>query len=252
MVSSGRQLAGERIQAEKPLGFRPLYRQVRDLLVQRIADGVWQGGEVLPAEPEIAADLGVSQGTVRKALDEMAVENLLVRRQGRGTYVACHGEDRILFQFFKLVPDSRARAFPESQILDVDVGPADTRAAAVLGLRAGAHVVRIQRLRSLAGHVCIFETIRLPKALFPGIEKRDLPNNLYELYRAEFGVTIVNATEKLKAVAAPRSVARHLGIEPGTPLLAIDRAAIAIDGRVVEWRMSLCLTEKAHYFSDLK
>jgi GntR family transcriptional regulator len=240
MVSTGRQFAGERAQTEKLLGFRPLYRQVRDLLVQRIADGVWRGGEVLPAEPEIAADLGVSQGTVRKALDEMAVENLLIRRQGRGTYVACHGEDRILFQFFKLVPDSGARGFPESRIVDVDVGLADARAAAVLGLR------------SLAGHVCIFETIRLPKALFPGIEKRDLPNNLYELYRAEFGVTIVNATEKLKAVKASRPVARHLGIEPGAPVLAIDRAAIAIDGRVVEWRMSLCLTETTHYFSDLK
>jgi GntR family transcriptional regulator len=243
MVSSGRQLAGERAQTAKPLSFRPLYRQVRDLLVQRFADGVWRGGEVLPAEPEIAADLGVSQGTVRKALDEMAVENLLIRRQGRGTYVARYDEDRILFQFFKLVPDTSARVFPESKILDVDVELADAPAVAVLGLRAGARVVRIRRLRSLAGQVCIFEAIRLPKALFPGIEKRDLPNNLYELYRAEFGVTIVNATEKLKAVRAPRQVARHL---------AIDRAAIAIDGRAVEWRVSLCLTETTHYFSDLK
>src|SRR5215208_4371574 len=107
------------IEAQKDLGFRPLYRQVRDVLVKRIADGVWQAGQVLPSEPEIAADLGVSQGTVRKALDEMTAENLVIRRQGRGTYVARHDDARILFQFFKLVPDSGERSFPDSRVLDV-------------------------------------------------------------------------------------------------------------------------------------
>src|SRR6478672_7519758 len=82
--------------AQEALGFRPLYRQVRDVLVKRIADGVWQAGQMLPSEPDIAADLGVSPGTVRKALDEMTAENLVVRRQGRGTYVARHDDARIL------------------------------------------------------------------------------------------------------------------------------------------------------------
>jgi GntR family transcriptional regulator len=239
-------------QQQQPLGFRPLYRQVRDVLVQRIADGVWQAGAVLPSEPDLAADLGVSQGTVRKALDEMEVENFVVRRQGRGTYVASHDEARILFQFFKLIPDSGSAEFPESRIVDVTTRPADTRAARVLDLRAGARIVRIERVRSLAGRLCVFETITLPSALFPAIEKRDLPNNLYELYRSRFGVTIVRATEHLKAIAAKRHEAGHLGIKVGTPLLSVDRTAIAIDGRPVEWRVSLCLTDAVHYLSDLR
>jgi GntR family transcriptional regulator len=94
------------------VGFRPLYRQVKDLLLRRLADGVWQPGQILPSEPEIAANLGVSQGTVRKALDEMTAENLLVRRQGRGTFVARHDEERILFRFFRLQSDTGERQFP--------------------------------------------------------------------------------------------------------------------------------------------
>jgi GntR family transcriptional regulator len=96
------------------LGFRPLYRQVRDVLVRRIADGVWQAGQGIPSEAEIAADLKVSPGTVRKALDEMTAERLLVRRQGRGTTVARHDDARVLFQFFKLMPDEGEGAFPKA------------------------------------------------------------------------------------------------------------------------------------------
>lgn len=243
--------------ASSGLGFRPLYRQVKDVLVRRIADGVWAAGGALPSEPDIAADLGVSHGTVRKALDELAAENLVTRRQGKGTFVARHDEERILFQFFKLIPDNGERQFPDSRILGVDVRDAGAEAARVLDLRKGARVVAIERVRMLADRVCILERITLPKALFPNIEKRgaggqDLPNNLYELYRAEFGVTIARATERLKAVAASRRDAKHLGVAPGAPLLAIDRTAFAIEGAPVEWRVSLCRTDAVHYLSDLR
>lgn len=240
-----------RAQNREPLGFRPLYRQARDLLVKRIVDGAWKPGAVLPSESEIAADLGVSQGTIRKALDELEAEKFVVRRQGKGTFVARHDEARILFQFFKLIPDSGKSEFPESQILGVAGDTADAPAASALGLRAGARIVRIERLRSLAGQVCIYERIALPRALFPGIEKRELPNNLYELYRSDFGVTIVRASEKLKAVSAGKREAKHLGAPAGAPLLSIDRTALAADGKPVEWRLSLCRTDALHYWSDL-
>jgi GntR family transcriptional regulator len=247
-----RTVASGRAESRAALGFRPLYRQVKDVLVKRIAEGVWPAGGALPSEPDIAADLGVSHGTVRKALDELAAENLVVRRQGKGTFVARHDEARILFQFFKLIPDTGERRFPDSRILAVEVRDADAEAARILALRKGAKVVALERVRSLAERICIVERIVLPKALFPGIEKRDLPNNLYELYRAEFGVTITRATERLKAVAATRREAKHLDVAVGAPLLAIDRTALAIDGAPVEWRVSLCRTDAFHYLSDLR
>jgi GntR family transcriptional regulator len=105
-----------RLESRNALGFRPLYRQARDVLVGRINDGTWQAGQAIPSELEIAADLGISPGTARKALDEMESENLVIRHQGRGTFVARHDDARIIFQFFKLTPDSGEREFPSSKI----------------------------------------------------------------------------------------------------------------------------------------
>ena len=236
---------------QRDLGFRPLYRQVRDVLVKRIAEGVWQAGQALPSEPDIAADLGVSQGTVRKALDEMTAENLVVRRQGRGTYVARHDDARILFQFFKLVPDSGERSFPESRVLEVGK-TTDTEAADMLRLKRRDPVLQIDRVRSLQGEACVLERIFLPAKLFPRMETRVLPNNLYELYASAYGVTIGRANEKLKAVAATERESEALGVADGTPLLRVDRLAYDLDSRPVEWRISLCRTDTVHYWSDLR
>jgi GntR family transcriptional regulator len=234
------------------LGFRPLYRQVRELLVRRIAEGLWAPGQPIPSEPEIASELGVSQGTVRKALDEMAAENLVVRRQGRGTYVARHDDARILFQFFRIVPDSGEKEFPDSRLIEVVGEGADEEAASALALRPGAAVVRLERVRSLAGEVCIAERIVVPAGLFPGLAERELPNNLYELYAAQFGIVIGRASEKLRAVAAGSREAELLGVAPGAALLRVDRTAFSIDGRLAEWRVSWCRTERVHYLSDLR
>lgn len=135
MDASRTEARGARTRA---LGFHPLYRQVRDLLVKPIVDGVWKPGEVLPNEFDIAADLGVSQGTVRKALDELEAEKFVLRRQGKGTFVAYHDEARILFQFFKLVPDSGVSEFLDSRFLSVAAVAADARAASALVLRGRA------------------------------------------------------------------------------------------------------------------
>jgi GntR family transcriptional regulator len=234
------------------LGARPLYRQVRDVLVRRIADGTWSAGQGIPSEPDLAADLGVSQGTVRKALDELTAENLVVRRQGRGTFVARHDDARILFQFFKLVPDEGERRFPESRVVTVEEERADPGACRALGLQPADAVVAIERVRFLSDKPAIAERIVVPCALFPGIGAGELPNNLYDLYSTAFGVTIARATERLKAVPAGRRHAELLGVSEGAPLLEIDRVAFAIDGRPAEWRVSLCTTDTIHYASDLR
>jgi GntR family transcriptional regulator len=233
------------------IGFRPLYRQVRDTLVQRIADGVWHPGQLLPSEPELASDLGVSQGTVRKALDEMTAENLVVRRQGRGTFVAKHDDARILFQFFRLAPDKGERQVPESRVVRIST-QLDPAAAKQLQIPIEEPILVIERLRLLAGMVHVAERIHVHAALFPGLGSDDIPNNLYDLYSRGFGVTICRASERLKAVAASDSEARHLGIAPGSPLLQVDRMAFSLDGRRVEWRVSRCRTDSVHYMTDVR
>jgi GntR family transcriptional regulator len=231
--------------------FKPLYQQVRDLLVQRIVAGTWGPGAALPSEFQLAAEFRVSQGTVRKALDEMAAKHLLVRQQGKGTFVATHTPQRALFHFFHLVADNGARALPDHKLLSMRGAKSTKAEAARLDLRANAAVFRIRRLRLLGGRTAIVESIVLPAALFPGIERDTLPNELYRYYEQSHGVAVARAVEQLRAVAARPDEAKFLGLKPGSPLLEIDRLAHALDGRAVEWRVSRCDTRDHHYVSEL-
>ena len=210
-------------------------------------------GDLLPSEPELAADLGVSPGTVRKALDEMTADRLVVRRQGRGTYLARHDDARILFQFFRLMPDDGGpRSFPDSRFGAVATGAADADEAEALALPQGAPVVRVARVRSLGGAPVVAERLVLPHALFPGIEARTLPNNLYQLYATDYGLAVTRAAERLRAVAAGAGDAAHLGVPPGAPLLRVDRIAYAPGEVRAEWRLSLYRTDAHHYAADLR
>lgn len=238
---------------KRALGFKPLYGQVRDILVARLIEGVWKPGDPLPSEFQLAEELGVSQGTMRKALDELVGRNLLVRRQGRGTFVARHDQQRALFHFFKLEPNDRSRRLPTSQVLGVATGTADNAEREALSLDAGVKVIRVERLRFFEGQAIVRERISLPRAIFAGIEEREaLPNTLYALYALDYGVTVAEAREELRAVAAGPEDARDLGLAPGTPLLEIRRVAVALDGRPVELRVSRCDTGHCRYVADLR
>ncbi len=234
--------------------FRPLYQQVHDLLVGRIVAGEWKPGDALPPEPSLARTFKVSQGTVRKALAALERRNLVVRRQGKGTYVATHTPQRALFHFFHLVGDDGARALPSHRLLAVGSGRAAAGELRALGLRAGAVVTRLKRLRLLGTRVAIIERIAVPRALFPGLgdaPRAELPNELYRHYEIVYGVTVARAVERLKAVAATPAEAQALGLAAGAPLLEIDRIAYALDGRAVEWRRSRCDTSAHHYLSEI-
>src|SRR3954447_19432566 len=89
--------------------FSPLYQQIKGLLLRSLQAGEWKPGEAIPSEMDLAARFRVSQGTVRKAIDELAADNLLVRRQGKGTFVATHAEQHVQYRFLKLVPDNGDR-----------------------------------------------------------------------------------------------------------------------------------------------
>lgn len=235
-------------------GFRPLYAQVKDLLVQRLVAGAWRPGEALPSEFSLAAEFKVSQGTVRKALDDLAAQNLVVRQQGRGTFVAMHTPQRALFHFFHLVGDDGARAMPSHRVLQLRAAKASKTEAERLGIRVGAPVARLMRVRLLGGRAAIVERIALPGALFPRFVERmtdELPNELYRYYEQNYAITVVRAVEKLRAVAATAEEARHLGLPRGAPLLEIDRVAYGLDGRAVELRVSRCDTAGHHYRSEI-
>jgi GntR family transcriptional regulator len=228
--------------------YRPLYRQVYEFLVKQIAEGGWAPGEALPSEQALASRLNVSQGTVRKALDALAAEQLIERRQGKGTYVAEHTQERSLFRFFRLASPDGQRAVPTSTDEIVRRRAARTAELRKLRLDAGAQVVEINRTRVVDGTPVVHERIVLPVALFPDIDRRvPLPNALYQLYQQAYGHNIVAAEEQLRADLARREDGRRLRIGPGQPLLHIERVALSLDGARVEWRVSRCDTTHLVY-----
>jgi len=230
--------------------FQPLYRQVYGVLVRRIAEGTWRPAQSLPSEQALAAELGVSQGTVRKAMDALAAENLILRKQGKGSYVAEHTQEHALFRFFRL-----ARPFPRSERVTPALGEAKVRRRAAnraeqtrLALPDKAEVIEIRRTRLVDGVPAIAEQIVLPRSLFPGLDQQEeLPNTLYSLYQSVYGISIAFAREELRAVLADRRNAQALHVDTGTPLLQIDRVGVALDGREVEWRRSHCDTRHLVY-----
>ena len=232
---------------------RPLYRQVKALIIERLTDGTWKPGALLPSEPALGTMFGVSPGTVRKALDELTAENIVVRRQGRGTFAAEPDDNRVLFHFFRLTAEDGERRFPESEVRAVTREIATPEERNALGLAANAHVVRISRIRRIGGTPVIAETIAVSAKASPGLEHFDLiPNNLYALYAAEYGRVIIRADEKLSAIAADGTTAGALGVAAGSPLLAVARTAFTASGDPVEYRMSLCRTEGHRYEIELR
>lgn len=232
---------------------RPLYARVKAVLRERIRSGGWQPGQMIPSEIEIGRELGVSQGTARKALDSLAGDRLVVRRQGAGTFVVEHTPDDVLFRFFHIYEDDGARILPDSIATTAKVVAADAGARARLGLPKGARVIRIHRLRVRDGKPFVVETIVLPHARFPGLAERAvIPNTLYDLFQREFGVLVARADEQLSPVAADGRTARALGLAKGTPLLRVERIAYAMDDRPIEWRTSLVHLDGAHYLARLR
>ena len=229
-------------------GFRPLYRQVYDYLVRQVATGVWRPAESLPSEQDLASELGVSQGTVRKALDVMAAEKLVERRQGKGTYVAEQTQERALFRFFRWAYPGGQRAIPTSMGETVKRRSSTSDEQKKLHLRENAKVIEIGRTRLIDGKPAIVETIVVPVTLFPDLDKRvPLPNSLYSLYQSAYGVNIVAVEEEVRAELLRNTDAKKLSLAVGSPLLRIDRVAIALDGRRVELRVSRCNTRDLVY-----
>lgn len=223
--------------------YRPLYQQVYDYLVKQIVAGEWGPGESLPSEQALAGRLHVSQGTVRKALDALAADSLIDRRQGKGTYVAEHTQERALFRFFRMARPGGVRALPSSTGDILKRRAARPAEVAKLVLKPGAEVYEVSRVRLMDGEPAVLEKIILPAALFPGLEKHEpLPNALYALYQREYGVNIVSTEEELRADAARKDDCRRLKLAPGAPLLHIDRVAVSLEGTRVEWRSSRCDT----------
>jgi GntR family transcriptional regulator len=235
--------------------FQPLYLQIKALLLQSLDAGEWRPAEAIPSEIELAGRFGVSQGTVRKAIDALAADNLVVRRQGKGTFVATHTEEKAsMFRFLRIRRSDGRDEYPVSRLLDVRRAKATAEAARLLDLKPGDTVVVLRRILEYSGEPVVLDEITLPAALFKGLTKAKADSyhgSMYGFFETQFGVRMVKAEEKLRAIAADETSARLLAVLPGHPLLAVDRITLTYGERPVEWRRGLCTTKHHHYLNQL-
>ena len=164
---------------------------------------------------ELAARYKVSQGTVRKAIDALAAENIVVRRQGRGTFVASHSEPSWQYRFLRLRPDSGERVHPHNFFFGLERGKASPEAAHGLGLKAGTPVVSFKRVMSFVGRPLVLDEIVFAASQFPGFtlaELEEFHGSVYGFYETVFGVRMIRAEERLRAVSADSVAAAHLPV----------------------------------------
>lgn len=241
------------VRAHSPT-FSPLYRQIKDFLIRSLEEGEWGPGDAIPSEGELATRFNVSQGTVRKAIDEMAAENMLVRRQGKGTFVATHSDPRSFYRFLRLVPDDGKITHGVSDAVACDTVAASAEVAEALGLAIGDAVIRVQRVLRFGSEPVVFDQIYLVAELFAGLSLEALrggERSLYSLFESDYGVRMIRAEERLRAVAADAESAARLGVIAGQPLLRVERTAYTYGNKPVEWRLGLYSTCHHHYRNEL-
>jgi GntR family transcriptional regulator len=247
---------GQLISGLAPVGprFSPLYQQIKALLTSALKEGAWRPGEVIPSEVELARRYQVSQGTVRKAIDELAAENLLVRRQGRGTYVATHQEPKAQFRFLRLRSNDGLATSPKSRIVDCKKMRAPTEVARSLGLKNTDSCLLLRRILDFNEKPEVLDELWLPSGPFKGLNAERIEQfngPLYGLFEAEFGIRMIRAEERLSAQKMGDIEASLLQVEAGSPVLVVDRTSYTYEGAAVEFRRGFYKTENFHYFNEI-
>jgi GntR family transcriptional regulator len=215
---------------------RPLYEELRARLLDGIARGRWPAGDAIPTEAQLARQFTVSIGTVRKAVDALVAGGVLLRRQGKGTFVASHNASRLMFHFFHIVPRAGDKSYPEVRTLEFRRDRAGAAEAQALAIPPDDRVIRIRNLLKLSGAPVIVDDITLPAALFPGLSEKiftSRDNTIYHLYQSRYGINVLRTDERLRAVTASAHHAALLGVSPASPLLEIRRVAFSFRDRPV-------------------
>lgn len=231
----------------------PLYLQVKRAVLDALAAGEWKQGEAIPPEKLLAERFGVSIGTLRKAIDDLTAENILIRHQGRGTFVAIHAQNQHFFRFFRIVRLDGEKTYPTTELLRFRRVRANEETRRKLLLSAGTHVFEFVNRLSLHGDQVLIDTIAVPEALFMGLTEaqlRERPSTLYSFYQNAFGINVIGTAENARAIAADEDHAELLGVASGSPLLELRRVAYSYNRQPVEWRVSRVNTERYEYIGQ--
>jgi GntR family transcriptional regulator len=244
-------LASDRTLAAFRLQTRPLYLQLRDMLLKRIASGEWKPRAVIPNENDLAREYQLSTGTVRKALDFLEAERVLTRKHGHGTFVTDQTADEFVWRFNRIRAADRAVIGRDVQTIEAMEASANAAERGRLDLDADGRVFRIRRLRLYDARPFLVETVSLPATLFPGLLEAGIDYRIVVLAQ-RCGIPLGKATERISIHSVPPEIAQILAIAPNTPVLLLDRLVLTLDGRPAEWRVAHCqLLEGWFYHAEM-
>jgi len=233
---------------------QPLYKEVKQHITESLRDSKWRHGQAIPSEPLLAKRFSVSIGTVRRAVDELVAENILVRQQGRGTFVASHTRDYMLNVFFQIVGNDGRKEFPQPHLLTFKRGRADLASEELLGIKHGELVFQVQNLLLLQGEPVLVDNLCLPAKLFPDMSKNLFVNrdtSTYGLYQMRYGITVVRTVETIAAVLADARTRTLLKMPHPAAVLKITRTAYTYKDLAVDTRVRFVNTRHHHYLSLL-
>jgi len=233
---------------DAPSGALPRYQQISELLIRDIAAGRLMDGARLAPEREMAADLGVAVGTLRKALQDLAEKGLLERVQGSGNYIRAQPEVASIYALFRLELVAGG-GLPSAEVLEV------TRCAKPAHLPefgSGAEAHRIRRLRLLSGQPAAVEEIWLDVAYAPELRADELSQSLYLHYRTRLGLWIARAEDRIGTGTVPKFAPARFGLRPGAVAGHIQRISWSQDNRRAEVSETWFDPNVARYVSRLK
>jgi len=239
------------VDKENPI---PYYLQLKEALRERIRRGDWKPGDQLPGEMELCQMFDVSRTVIRQTFQELTSEGLIVRRKGKGTFVAEPkiGESLVqrLTGFYQ---DMTEQGYtPVSRVLKQRIIPADQKVADYLSLALGTEVIEIERLRFIADEPIVLVTTFLPYSACPKLAHADLTGqSLYQFLENECGLVIARGRRTIEAVPANKHEAELLQVEIKAPLILLDSVSYLADGTPIEYYRALHRGNRARFEVEL-
>jgi GntR family transcriptional regulator len=205
----------------------PYYQQLYEILRGKITRGEWESGDMIPPESELVEQYQVSRSTVRQVLDMLVQEDLIYRQRGRGSFVSHPTLEQTMTRIVSFTEDMRQRIFtPGTQVLSAILLPAPEDIAQKLQVPAGEELAGLRRLRLADGEPMSVEESYLVHRYCQNVLQHDYARQpLREILDKEYGIKILHAKQVIHAIAAPEELAGHLEINPGAPLLFIERTS---------------------------
>lgn len=230
------------------------YKRIKYAIAESLRKNQWPKGKAIASETALSRRYGVSIGTVRKAVDELVKENVLVREHGRGTFVCSETADYMLDVFYRLEGHDGSRELPKSRLLAFERTMPTQELAVRLNLRTDEPIFLVQKVLTKNDVPAIYDEIAIPAKFFPYLTEQTLvqyQSTLYEIFQKEYGLTVVQVRETIEACLPPSSVRLHLNMDPGEPALFIKRQAFLAREIPIETRYRYVASKILRYFNSL-